>query len=124
MSWKLLKMSAAWESLHRATHELASSEPLKQRLISAFSKHLHDMDPGILPSEHRGRFESLAARLTSVRPLRGETAVAATVRKMSNSEASECAHELIDLMAEVIGQQRESGRNRPRKIVSLYSAEA
>lgn len=117
-------MNAAWESLHRATHELAACEPIKQRLISAFSKHLHELDPEVLPTEHRARFESLAARLTRIRPLRGETAVAATVRKMSNSEASECAHQLIDLMADVIGQQRDSGRSRPGRVVSLYSAEA
>jgi hypothetical protein len=116
-------MSAAWESLHRATHELASSEPLKQRLISAFLKHLHELDPDGLPPDQRARFESLTARLTSVRPLRGETAVAATVRKMSNTEASECAHQLIDLMAELASQQAEAGRNRSRKVVALYSAE-
>ena len=116
-------MSAAWESLHRATHELASSEPLKQRLIVAYSKHLKDLDPLALPPEHRLRFESLAARLTSVRPLRGETAVAATVRKMSNDEASDCAHQLIDLMAELAGQQAETTQGRARKVVALYSAE-
>jgi hypothetical protein len=116
-------MNAAWESLHRATHELASCESIKHRLITAFSKHLHELDPEVLPPEHRGRFESLAARLTCVRPLRGETAVAATVRKMSNLEASECAHQLIDLMADVIGQQRDAGRTRPGRVISLYSAE-
>ena len=116
-------MNAAWESLHRATHELASCESIKHRLITAFSKHLHELDPEVLPAEHRGRFETLAARLTCVRPLRGETAVAATVRKMSNSEASECAHQLIDLMADVIGQQRDAGRSRAGRVVSLYSAE-
>jgi hypothetical protein len=116
-------MSAAWESLHRATHELASSEPIKQRLISAFSKHLQELDPEALPPDQRARFESLSARLTSVRPLRGETAVVATVRKMSNNEASECAHQLIELMVDLAGHQAEPGRNRSRKVVALYSAE-
>jgi len=116
-------MDAAWESLHRATHELASSDSLKQRLISAFSKHLKELDPQGLPPAQRSRFETLSARLTCVRPLRGETAVAATVRKMSNIEASECAHQLIDLMTELAGQQGEAGRSRTRKVVSLYTAE-
>lgn len=116
-------MNAAWQSLHRATHELASSETLKQRLISAYSKHLHDLDPVCLPDEHRPRFESLVARLTSVRPLRGESAVTATVRKMSNREASECAHQLIDLMAELTSEFREAGRSRGGRVVALYSAE-
>jgi DNA repair ATPase RecN len=117
-------MSAAWESLHRATHELASSDSIKQRLINAFSNHLKELDPASLPPEQRERFESLAARLTCVRPLRGENAVTATVRKMSNSEASECAHQLIDLVAEVAARGAETGRLRPRRVVSLYSAEA
>jgi len=42
---------------------------------------------------------------------------------MSNSEASESAHQLIDLMTDVIGQHRDSGRTRPARVVSLYSAE-
>jgi hypothetical protein len=42
---------------------------------------------------------------------------------MSNLEASECAHQLIDLMADVIGQQRDAGRTRPGRVISLYSAE-
>lgn len=117
-------MSAAWESLHRAMHELASSESIKQRLINAFSKHLRELDPASLPPEHRARFESLVARLTCVRPLRGENEVTATIRKMSNSEASDCAHQLIDLMAELAAQGADAGRLRPRRVVSLYSAEA
>jgi len=43
---------------------------------------------------------------------------------MSNAEASECAHQLIDLMAEVAAQLGEASRLRPRRVVSLYSAEA
>lgn len=105
-------------------HELAGSESIKQRLISAFSNHLKELDPASLPPEQRARFESLAARLTCVRPLRGESAITATVRKMSNSEASDCAHQLIDLMAEVAAQGVEASRVRPRRVVSLYSAEA
>lgn len=117
-------MNAAWESLHRAMHELVSADPIKQRLITTFSKYLKELDPASLPLEHRGRFESLMARLTSVRPQRGETAVVATVRKMSNSEASECAQQLIDLLIEIATQAGDSVRYRPRKVVPLYSAEA
>ena len=117
-------MNAASESLHRAMHELASADSIKQRLINAFSNHLQDLDPASMPTEQRARFESLTARLTCVRPLRGENAVTATVRKMSNSEASDCAHQLIDLVAEVTSQGVETGRSRQRRVVSLYPAEA
>lgn len=117
-------MSAAWESLHRATLELASADPLKQRLTIAFSSHLKELEPHSLPPELRARFQSLIDRLTAVRPLRGETAVAATVRKMSNEEAQTCAQEIVKLLASVTYQQPAVTRNKPRQLLSLYSAEA
>ena len=117
-------MSAAWESLHRATLELASQYSIKQRLTRAFSSHLQDLDPADLPAEVRGRFTDLAARMTRVPPLRGETAVSATVRKMSNDEAGECAQQIVDILAALGVQQGEVQRPRPRKVLSLYAAEA
>lgn len=91
-------MSAAWESLHLAARELASEAPIKQRLKIAFSKYLEHLDVDELPRELRQGFRELHARMTSVPPLRGESAVCATVRKMSNDEAGECARNIIDLL--------------------------
>jgi len=91
-------MSAAWESLHLAARELASEAPIKQRLKIAFSKYLEHLDVDELPRELRQGFRELHARMTSVPPLRGESAVCATVRKMSNDEAGECARAIIDLL--------------------------
>jgi len=91
-------MSAAWESLHLAARELASEAPIKQRLKIAFSKYLEHLDADQLPRELRQRFRELHARMTCVTPLRGESSVCATVRKMSNDEAGECARSIIDLL--------------------------
>lgn len=90
--------AAAWENLHKATLELAKSAALKQRLTDAFSRHLQDMPASEMPGELRGDFESLRKRMTQVSPSRGETAVVATVRKMSLDEADACAARIVTLL--------------------------
>ncbi len=89
---------AAWENLHKAALELAKSSALKQRLTDAYSRYLEDMLPEQLPEGLRGEYQSLRQRMTAVRPLRGETAVAATVRKMSLDEADACAARIVALL--------------------------
>lgn len=115
-------MAAAWESLHRAALEIASADSVKQRVTNAFSRHLEELDVGSLPSELRPQYLDLVARLTRVHPLRGETAVAATVRKMSNEEAAECAQQIVELLAEV-ATVRAPTAVRSRPMLSVYSAD-
>jgi hypothetical protein len=90
--------AAAWENLYRATLELAKSSTLKQRLTDAFSRHLQDMPAADMPDELRADFETLCKRMTQVCPMRGETAVGATVRKMSIDEADACAVRIVALL--------------------------
>jgi len=107
--------AAAWENFHKATLELAKSAALKQRLTDAFSRHLLDMPASEMPGKLRGDFEALCKRMTSVSPLRGETAVAATVRKMSLPEADACAARivaLLDALYRVQGTDTEATGNR------------
>jgi hypothetical protein len=89
---------AAWESLHKAALELAKSTGLKQRLTDAWSRHLEDLSAGEMPGDLRADFESLRLAMTRVRPLAGESAVAATVRKMSMGEADDCASRIVALL--------------------------
>ena len=90
--------AAAWENFHKATLELAKSATLKQRLTDAFSRHLQDMPASNMPHELRADFEALRRQMTQVSPLRGETAVMATVRKMSQDEADACATRIVVLL--------------------------
>ncbi len=90
--------AAAWESLHKATLELAKPSALKQRLTHAFSRHLLDLPPNEMPGELRQDFEALCQSMTRVRPQNGESAVAATVRKMSIGEADACAARIVALL--------------------------
>jgi len=90
-------MVNAWENLHCAALELVRSNPIKQRLISA-SRHLIPLvDRDELPSEIRGSFAQLMQALAGVQPLRGEDAVVASVRKMSNQQADDCAALIIEI---------------------------
>ena len=90
-------MLTAWESLHFATLELVRSTPIKQRLVSAYRRHLSSIRVDSLPLEVRESFIQVVATLECVRPLRGEDAVAASVRKLSIQEADDCAALIVEI---------------------------
>ncbi len=116
-------MRAAWESMHLAAVQLADSSPIKHRLVVAFSKYLCDLDSGELPREVRAEFDSLRRDLTRVTPLRGETAVMATVRKMSNEEAGRAAQRIVRLFGALpAGEPLAKGRSA--NVLSFLGAEA
>jgi len=115
-------MISAWESLHFATLELARSTPIKQRLISAYRRHLITIPEDQLPSEVRESFRNVLASLSGVKPLRGEDAVAASVRKMSNQEADDCATHIVELFGVTCRLMLSSAR-LSASVVQLHGAE-
>ena len=90
--------AAAWESLHKATLELAKPTALKQRLTDAYKRHLIDLPMHELPAEVRNDFEALRQSMTRLRGGPGECPVIATVRKMSIGEADACAARIVGLL--------------------------
>ena len=90
--------TAAWESLHKATLELARPSALKRRLTDAFTRHLLDLSTSEMPAEVRQDFEALRQSMTRIRPHHGECPVATTVRKMSIGEADACAARIVSLL--------------------------
>ena len=64
---------------------------IKDRLADAFRNHLAQVNAEELPEALRAQFRACQEALTRERPLRGEDAVRATVRKMSSHEADEVA---------------------------------
>lgn len=105
-------MSAvAWESLHKATLELARSPALKQRLTDAFRRYLLDLPVAELPGEIREDFETLRQSMTRIRPGRGECPVVATVRKMSIGEADDCAKRIVGML-DRLHRTSEAGQSR------------
>ena len=123
----------AWHRLHAATLELVGSSPIKQRLSAAYSNQLKYISGDDLPEEIRPRFLELANAMQAVKPLPGETAVQATVRKMSPVEADRCAARIVELLGELgehaqsqlaasrtAREKRESGDT----VIPLFAAEA
>ena len=145
-------MSTAWEQLEGAALSLARSGPIKDRLADAYRNHLALVNADELPDALREEFRACHAALTHRRPLRGEDAVRATVRKMSNQEADDVAGSVVRLfaalareetalaMAEALdaaltngsagaltngsGGARVKPRNGVPLVISLYAAEA
>jgi hypothetical protein len=84
-------------TLHEAALELVSHLPLKQRLINAYSKHLENLEADLLPSAAADEWSRLRAELTAHTPMRGETAIQATVRKLSQAELEALAARILVL---------------------------
>jgi len=114
-------MISAWECFHSATLELVRSTPIKQRLICAYRRYLASLPEDQLPGDVRESFGQVMRSLRGVQPLRGEDAVAASVRKMSNQEADECAALVVEIFGLMCRDQVTS--NRPSAVVQLHSVD-
>jgi hypothetical protein len=115
-------MVSAWESLHLATIELVRSTPIKQRLIAAYRRHLVAISGDQLPTEVRDTFTQVMRQLSGVEPQRGEDAVAASVRKMSNLQADACAAQLVEVFGTTCKVLLNAARARAA-VVQLHTAE-
>lgn len=107
------------EKLHSAALELAGCGPIKQRLIGAYAHHLDDLHEDQIPHEIRDDFSELKRALSAVRPLPGEDAIRATVRKMSDGEAGQYASKIVNLFSAATRAQNK----RSAQVVQLYAAE-
>lgn len=110
-------MSSVWENFLAATAILVSAGPIKQRLAEAYRAHLATVNEEDLPREIREEFSSLSTCLSRVRPMRGETAIQATVRKMSDPEAGRLAVRIVDMLA-VIARTQYQQRPKLRAVNS------
>ena len=87
---------------------LAGHGHIKQRLMNAYEDHLSDIDEDELPIATKQAFADLRRSVHCVSPLRGESPVCASVRKMSPQDASECASHVVSLFAE-LSRMRDIG---------------
>jgi hypothetical protein len=114
-------MISAWECFHFATLELVRSTPIKQRLISAYRRFLASLPEEQLPHDVRESFGQVMRSLRGVQPLRGEDAVTASVRKMSNQEADECAALIVEIFGLMCRDHVVA--SRPSAVVQLHSVD-
>jgi hypothetical protein len=113
-------MISAWDCLYFAAVELVRSTPIKQRIVNAYRRHLSLMPVEQLPVEVRDDYAHLMGSLHGVQPLRGEDEVTASVRKMSNQEADECAASILGIFAQLCRSQMAQGRPSA-EVVMLHS---
>lgn len=92
-------MNSAWEKFRESALVMARSGTVKERLHTAFRTQLVDLDVAELPFELRDEFVAFRRALTRERPMRGEDAVTATIRKLSSQEADRLAATLIEMFA-------------------------
>jgi hypothetical protein len=114
-------MITAWECFHLATLELVRSTPIKQRLICAYRRYLVALPADEVPNEVREPYSQVMRCLCGVAPLRGEDAVAASVRKMSNQEADECAAQIVEIFGLMCKSQHSAARTGT--VVQLHSVQ-
>jgi len=114
-------MISAWECFHFATLELVRSTPIKQRLVCAYRRHLAALPESEIPIEVRESFGQVMRSLCGVAPLRGEDAVAASVRKMSNQEADDCAAQIVEIFGLMCKTHHSATRSS--SVVQLHSVE-
>jgi hypothetical protein len=114
-------MISAWDCFRFATLELVRSSPIKQRLVSAYRRHLAALPPEHVPEEVRGSYQQVTQALCGVLPQRGEDAVAASVRKMSNQDADDCAALIVEIFGMMSRRLSESARSNT--VVQLQAVE-
>ena len=102
-------MSPAWQQLEAAALTLARSGSIKDRLADAYRNHLSLVSADELPEGLRAEFRACHDALTREPPLRGEDAVRATVRKLSNHEADELACTVVRLFAAMVREGTLAG---------------
>ena len=94
-------MSYHVDRFFTAVSVLAGHGHIKQRLMKAFEENLADISADELPVSMKQTFSDLKHQMHQVSPLNGEGPIRASVRKMSVSDASECAVTIVELYGEI-----------------------
>lgn len=92
---------------------LASHGHIKQRLIRAYEENLDGIDEDELPIAIKQAFADFRQSMQRVTPLHGESAVCASVRKMSPEEASEHASQVVAFFAELSRRRNKGSAGLP-----------
>ncbi|MBM4197350.1 MAG: hypothetical protein FJ197_09705 [Gammaproteobacteria bacterium] len=85
-----------------AVRTLSGDGPIKQRLVAAWQEHLDNLPGTQVPHSIRAKFDSLREAIYAVGPANGESAVHASVRKMSPVDANRYATSILLMLAELV----------------------
>jgi hypothetical protein len=125
-------MNTTLDLFEAATVSLTRSAPIKDRLADAYRNYLVYVHEEDLPVDVCEEFRALTDTLTRVCPeLRGDDALRATVRKMSNNDAATAASAVVRMFGAVsrasAGMPHEDSASVPKNIsniVPLHAAKA
>lgn len=95
-------MSYHLDRFHSAVMVLAGDGHVKSRLIKAFEENLAGIAEDDLPADMKQDFCELKSCMTAIEPLRDEGPASASVRKMSTSDASDCAVRVVTMYGEML----------------------
>jgi hypothetical protein len=95
-------MNTTLDLFEAATVSLTRAAPIKDRIVDAYRNYLVYVHEENLPADVCEEFRALTDTLTRVCPeLRGDDALHATVRKMSNSDAEIAASAVVRMFCAV-----------------------
>ena len=104
-------MTTTWDLFHGAALALVGASPIKQRLAFAYRQYLFELDEDSLPRELRNDFAWLTAQVTSGRAMGGLGIVEASVRKMSDTDATRCAERIVEMFSVLTQEQPHVARS-------------
>ena len=120
-------MSRVYDRLESATLLLTGGGSIKDRLNGAWRQYLATIEADDVPRELRLQFLDLSSAMQRERPLRGEDAVRATIRKMSNDDAERHASVIVRMFCKMTRQQELElpvPATNGAAVVQLFAAEA
>jgi hypothetical protein len=121
-------MTRVYDRLESATLHFTRSGAIKERLEGAWRKWLANIETEDVPREIRLQFMELSSQIQRERPLRGEDALKATIRKMSNDEAEHHASVIVRMFCRMTRQQElelpmPAAAASSAAVVQLFAAE-
>jgi hypothetical protein len=120
-------MSRVYDRLESATLLLARGGSIKDRLNAAWRQYLANIEADDVPREVRLQFLELSSAMQRERPMRGEDAVRATIRKMSNEDAERHSAHIVRMFCKLTRQQELElpvPAQNGGAVVQLFAAEA
>jgi hypothetical protein len=85
-----------------AVDELALAKgDINKRLVTAFVSLVPIVADEDLPADMRQRYNRLKARVTAVEPTGKEGSLRATISRMDDEEAQQCAREIVAMHSEL-----------------------
>ena len=117
-------MNTTLDLFEAATVSLTRAAPIKDRIADAYRNYLVYVHEENLPADVCEEFRALTDTLTRVCPeLRGDDALHATVRKMSNNDAEVAASAVVRMFGAVsrasAGLSQEASASDPENVTNV-----